>query len=439
MDKQLPFSIEAEVGVLGSLIIDPEAIALIADTLKASDFYRNVHKDIYEAMLHLYERRTPADYITLCDELYKRHVACAEGWEIELDRLTNNVPTSSHAEWYGAIVREKSVLRQIIHAASDMAARAFEEAPNALEKAEQAIYAIGQHQHTSDFEAMSSIVSDYLNDLDRMHENRGAIVGIPTGLPLDNKIGGLQQSDLVILAARPSQGKTSLALTLAHNAAITHNKSVGIFSLEMSKKQLAQRLFAMTAPIDLQKLRTAWIEEKDWDKIVAASDILSAGKLWIADTTDITIASMRSKCRRLQAKHGLDLLIVDYLQLMQGTDTKQNRVQEIGDISRGLKLLAMELDIPVLALSQLSRNVESRLSKVPILSDLRDSGSLEQDADIVLFIYRDEYYNRQSERKGRADIIIAKHRNGPIGEVELGFSLPQARFYELEEKEVIVI
>lgn len=434
-EKQLPFSIEAEMCVLGSIIIDPDALALVADKLEVADFYRNTHKEIYEAMLYLFEHRTPADYLTLCNELKRREKTCEDGWEVYLDRLTDDVPTSAHVEHYAKIVRETAEKRQLIHAAGKIAAIAYEEEPNALEQAEQIIYAIGQRRGMDDFEAMADIAAGYLNDLDSLHEHRGAIVGVPTGLPLDRIIGGMQQSDFVILAARPSQGKTSLALTIAHNASIKYRKRVGIFSLEMSKKQLAQRMVSMTSRVDLQKLRTAWIEEKDWGKVVDAVDILSEGALWIADTTGLSVASMRSKCRRLQAQHGLDLLIVDYLQLMQSADPKQhaNRVQEISDISRGLKLLAMELDIPVLALSQLSRQVEQRAVKIPQLSDLRDSGSLEQDADVVLFIYRDEYYNRQSERAGTADIIIAKHRNGPIGEVELGFEASQTRFYDREE------
>lgn len=436
LEKQLPQNIEAEIGVLGSLIIDPDAMALVADKLTVADFYRNVHKDIYEAMLYLFEHRTPADYITLCNELNRRGGRPIDGgWEVCLDRLTDEVPTSAHVEHYAKIVRETAEKRQLIHAAGRIAAIAYEEESNALEQAEQIIYAIGAHRGQDDFEAMADIAAGYINDLDQMHEHRGAVVGVPTGLPLDGIIGGMQQSDLVILAARPSQGKTSLALTIAHNAAIKYRKRVGIFSLEMSKKQLAQRMVSMTSRVDLQKLRTAWIEEKDWGKVVDAVDILSEGALWIADTTGLSVASMRSKCRRLQAQHGLDLLIVDYLQLMQSADPKQhaNRVQEISDISRGLKLLAMEIDIPVLALSQLSRKVEERAVKIPQLSDLRDSGSLEQDADVVLFIYRDEYYNRQTERQGTADIIIAKHRNGPIGEVELGFEASQTRFYDREE------
>ncbi len=439
MEKQIPYRIEAEEALLGSLIIDPEAIVLVSDILDVNDFYRNAHKDIYEAMLSLYEHRTPADYILLCHELERREKYSEDGWPLYLDRLTDSVPTSSHARYYAEIVKIASKNRQLIHAVGQIAANAYAEEPDSLEKAEQLIYAIGQRRGLGDFEAMRDVASSYLNDLDEAHAHRGQVIGVPTGLKnLDGTLGGMQQSDLILLAARPSQGKTSLALTIAHNAAITYKKRVGIFSLEMSKKQLAQRMVAMTAQVDLQKLRRAWIEEKEWERIVIAIDTLSEGALWIADTTGLSVASMRSKCRRLKAQHGLDLLIVDYLQLMQSPDPKQhnNRVQEISDISRGLKLLAMELDIPVLALSQLSRNVESRPSKVPQLSDLRDSGSLEQDADVVLFIYRDEYYNHKSERAGLADIIIAKHRNGPVGEIELGFELKQTRFYNRAEMEV---
>ena len=342
-EKQLPQNIEAEKSVLGSLIIDPEAMALVADQLSSKDFYRNAHKDIYEAMLHLYEHRTPADYITLCDELQRREKAIEGSWEVYLDQLTDGVPTSAHVEHYAKIVIAAAENRQLIHAAGQIAAHAYEQEPDALEQAEKLIYNVSQRRGQGDFEAMETITGTYMTDLDYLHEHRGKIAGVPTGLhALDELLGGLQKADLIIKAGRPSMGKTSLALTIAHNAAIQYGKSVGIFSLEMSKRQLAQRLVAMTAPVDLQKLRTGWIEERDWDKIVAAVDTLSEGKLWIADTTGLSIASMRSKCRRLQSRHGLDLLIVDYLQLMQSADPKQhaNRVQEISDISRGLKLFS---------------------------------------------------------------------------------------------------
>ncbi len=276
-DKHLPQDIDAELGVLGSLIIDPEAITLVADTLHTDDFYREVHRTIYTAMLHLYEHRTPADYITLCDKLQGID-APIEGWEVYLDHLTDSVPTSAHVEHYARIVVKMAEYRQLIHGAGRIAAIAYEEAPDALEQAERVIFDVSQRRGMGDFEPLSSVLSEYLNDLDTMHKHRGQIVGVPTGLDaLDGHVGGLQHSDLIILAARPSQGKTSMALSVAHNAALTYHKRVGIFSLEMSKKQLAQRLVSMTSRVDLQKLRTAWIEERDWGKIVDAVDILSEG------------------------------------------------------------------------------------------------------------------------------------------------------------------
>ncbi|MGZ3623279.1 MAG: replicative DNA helicase, partial [Ktedonobacteraceae bacterium] len=280
------------------------------------------------------------------------------------------------------------------------------------------------------------VLAEYMNKLDKLHERRGSIVGVPTGFTdLDRLTGGLQKSDLIVLAARPGIGKTSLALSLAHNTALKYHNSIAVFSLEMSKDQLAQRLLSMDARIDQQRLRTGIIEEDEWDRIVYAMDTLSESNIWIDDTAGISTMEMRSKARRLQAEHGIDLIIVDYLQLMQATiggKRNENRVQEISEISRSLKGLARELNVPVLALAQLSRAVESRQSKVPQLSDLRESGSIEQDSDIVMFIYRDDLYNQESERKNIADIIIAKHRNGPVGEISLYFQASQTRFRDLE-------
>ena len=280
------------------------------------------------------------------------------------------------------------------------------------------------------------VLAEYMNKLDQLHEHRGTIVGVPTGFTdLDRLTGGLQKSDLIVLAARPGIGKSSLALSLAHNSALKYRNSIAVFSLEMSKDQLAQRLLSMDARIDQQRLRTGIIEEDEWDRIVYAMDTLSESNIWIDDTAGISTMEMRSKARRLHAEHGIDLIIVDYLQLMQATiggKRNENRVQEISEISRSLKGLARELNLPVLALAQLSRAVESRQSKVPQLSDLRESGSIEQDSDIVMFIYRDDLYNQESERKNIADIIIAKHRNGPVGEISLYFQASQTRFRDLE-------
>ena len=438
MEKLLPQNIEAECGVLGSIIIDPEAIVQVSDFLHADDFYRDAHHTIYEVILQLYEEHEPADFITICDELERRNRLEEVGGESYITSLINQVPTSGNVEFYARIVERTAILRRLIHAAGQIAAIAYEEgdADIALDKAEQLIFNISQRHARSDFTHMRDVLAEYMNKLDKLHERRGTIVGVPTGFTdLDRITGGLQKSDLIVLAARPGIGKSSLALSLAHNAALKYYTSIAVFSLEMSKDQLAQRLLSMDAGIDQQRLRTGIIEEDEWDRIVYAMDTLSESNIWIDDTAGISTMEMRSKARRLQAEHGIDLIIVDYLQLMQATiggKRNENRVQEISEISRSLKGLARELNIPVLALAQLSRAVESRQSKVPQLSDLRESGSIEQDSDIVMFIYRDDLYNQESERKNIADIIIAKHRNGPIGEISLYFQASQTRFRDLE-------
>ena len=439
VEKLLPQNIEAECGVLGSIIIDPEAIVQVADFLHSDDFYRDAHRTIYEVILQLYEQREPADFITISDELERRNKLEEVGGASYITSLINQVPTSGNVEYYGRIVERTSILRRLIHAAGQIAAIAYEEgdADVALDRAEQLIFNISQRHARSDFSLLRDILSEYMNKLDQLHERRGTIVGVPTGFTdLDRLTGGLQRSDLIILAARPAIGKTSLALSLAHNSTVKYQHSVAIFSLEMSKEQLVQRLLSMDAGVDQQRLRTGWIEDDEWDRIIYAMGTLSEANIWIDDTPGITTVEMRSKARRLQAEHGIDLIIVDYLQLMQSVlgsgKRNENRVQEISEVSRNLKALARELNLPVLALAQLSRAVETRQSKVPQLSDLRESGSLEQDADIVMFIYRDDIYNPESERKNIADIIVAKHRNGPVGEVSLYFQASQTRFRDLE-------
>jgi replicative DNA helicase len=439
VEKLLPQNIEAECGVLGSIIIDPEAIVQVADFLHSDDFYRDAHRTIYEVILQLYEQREPADFITICDELERRNKLEEVGGASYITSLINQVPTSGNVEYYGRIVERTSILRRLIHAAGQIAAIAYEEgdADVALDRAEQLIFNISQRHARTDFSLLRDILSEYMNKLDQLHERRGTIVGVPTGFTdLDRLTGGLQRSDLIILAARPAIGKTSLALSLAHNSTVKYQHSVAIFSLEMSKEQLVQRLLSMDAGVDQQRLRTGWIEDDEWDRIIYAMGTLSEANIWIDDTPGITTVEMRSKARRLQAEHGIDLIIVDYLQLMQSVlgsgKRNENRVQEISEVSRNLKALARELNMPVLALAQLSRAVETRQSKVPQLSDLRESGSLEQDADIVMFIYRDDIYNPESERKNIADIIVAKHRNGPVGEVSLYFQASQTRFRDLE-------
>ena len=390
VEKLLPQNIEAECGVLGSIIIDPEAIVQVSDFLRPDDFYRDAHRTIYEVILQLYEEHEPADFITICDELERRNKLEEVGGASYITSLINQVPTSGNVEFYGRIVERTAILRRLIHAAGQIAAIAYEEgdADIALDKAEQLIFSISQRHSRSDFTHMRDILAEYMNKLDQLHERRGTIVGVPTGFTdLDRLTGGLQKSDLIVLASRPGVGKTSLALSLAHTTALKYQNSIAIFSLEMSKDQLAQRLLSMDAGIDQHRLRTGRIEEDEWDRIVYAMDTLSEANIWIDDTASISPMEMRSKARRLQAEHGIDLIIVDYLQLMQamvGGKRNENRVQEISEISRSLKGLARELNMPVLALAQLSRAVEARQSKVPQLSDLRESGCLTAETLVYL-------------------------------------------------------
>ncbi len=390
VEKLLPQNIEAECGVLGSIIIDPEAITQVADFLHAEDFYRDAHRTIFETIVQLYEQHEPADFITICDELTRRNKLEQVGGAAYISALINQVPTSGNIEQYGRIVERTAILRRLIHAAGQIAAVAYEEsdADVALDKAEQLIFEISQNHARSDFSALRDLVSDYMEKLETLHERRGTIVGVPTGFTdLDRLTGGLQRSDLIILAARPAVGKTSFALSLAHNSSIKHGRSVAVFSLEMSKEQLLQRFLSMDAGVDQQRLRTGWIEDEEWERIVESMDRLSTANIWIDDTAGISTMEMRSKARRLMAEHGIDMIIVDYLQLMQsdmGGKRNENRVQEVSEISRSLKGLARELDVPVLALAQLSRTVESRQSKVPQLSDLRESGCLAGETPVYL-------------------------------------------------------
>jgi len=443
-EKLLPQNVEAEAGVLGSLLIDPDATVQVADFLKPDDFYREAHRAIYQAMIDLYENRAPADLITLTDELARRGKLEDIGGLSYVSSLANQVPTSANVEYYARIVERTAILRRLIHAAGQIAAVAYNEpeATVALDQAEKLIFNVSQRSMRADLEPIRDTLREYMDKLDQLHERRGDIVGVATGFTdLDKLTGGLQKSDLVILAARPAVGKTGLSLSLAHNAALRFGHTIGIFSLEMSKEQLVARLLSMDAGVDQQRLRTGRLQDDEWDRISESVGRLSEAKIYLDDTPGISLVEMRSKARRLMMERGFDLLIVDYLQLMQGSGGgragHENRVQEISEISRGLKGLARELDIPVLALSQLSRAVESRTDKRPQLSDLRESGSIEQDSDIVMFIYRDEVYNPETtERPNIADIIIAKHRNGPVGTINLYFQAAQTRFRDLDLRPV---
>lgn len=440
MEKLLPQNIEAECGVLGSLLIDPEAVDRVLGFLRPDDFYRDAHRTIYEIVLSLSARSEPADFITLCDDLERQNKLEAVGGASYITSLINLVPTSGNIVSYARIVQRTGVLRRLIVAAGKIAALGYEEpddAQSALEQAERLIFEVSQPfllSESSDI-GMSELMAEYQAILEERYTNRGQIVGVPTGYrDLDRLLGGLQRSDLVVLAARTSVGKTAFAVNVAYNAALRFRCNVGIFSLEMSKEQLAQRFIALDSSVEQQRLRTGYLLDADWDPIVATLGRLSELGIRIDDTSGISLVQMRSRARRWIADYGIQLIIVDYLQLTTTGDNRkyENRQQEVSAISRGLKNLARELNVPVLALSQLSRALETRQSKVPQLSDLRESGSIENDSDVVLFIYREEVYNPETERKNQADLIVAKQRNGPTGQAILYFDQAQSRFSNLE-------
>lgn len=435
IEKPVPYNYEAEEAVLGSLLIDRDAIITVAPFLKASDFHREQHQWIYEAFLSLYFRREPGDFVTLCNELDRIGRLEDSGGVAYLTSLVNSVPTAVHVEYYGHIVERCSILRNLIKAGGEIAALGYEDEANldtVLDEAEQKLFAVTERQTSAEFVHIRKVLETYFDRMDAIHQNRGEIIGVPTGFhDLDQLTGGLQKSDLVIIAARPSAGKTSLALSICHHVAVHHHSPVGIFSLEMSQEQLVHRLLAMETGVDSQRLRLGFMDEDEWVEVSKAFGRLAEAPIYIDDTAGVSSTALRSKARRLQAEARVSLIVVDYLQLMSSGRT-DNRVQEISEISRGLKALARELDVPVLALSQLSRAVESRQSHVPMLSDLRESGSIEQDADVVMFIYRDEMYNPDSERKGIAEIHVSKHRNGPVGMVPLRFFERTTRFADLE-------
>jgi replicative DNA helicase len=443
LDKLAPQAVEAEQSVLGSILIDADAILRVGDFLRPGDFYRSQHADIYEAMLALHGQREPIDLVTLGDELRRRERLDGVGGPAYLATLMNAVPTAVHAEHYGRIVERKAVLRNLIGAAGKIAAVGYEEANDAevaIDRAESILFEISQRRTDGGFQALSILLGQAYDRLEYLHEHRGQILGVPTGLSqLDALLGGLQPSDLIILAARPSVGKTSLALNIAQHAAVREGKKVAVFSLEMSKEQLALRLLSAETGINPRPLQTGFVDETDWSKIAMVMNDMATAPMWIDDSPALSVMELRTKARRLEAEQrGLDLVIVDYLQLMQSSTPNKdnNRVQEVSDISRGLKQLARELKVPVVALSQLSRGVEQRGSAEPRLSDLRESGSIEQDSDVVIFLYREADQNPEAEVE-MIKAKVAKHRNGPIGEVPLQFRKANTRFYTVAAREEI--
>ncbi len=431
-----PQNLEAEKSVLGAIMLDKDALIKIADRLGARDFYSEKHKEIYESCLELYEEREPIDVLSLSNKLENKKLTEKLGGSSYLTNLVNAVPSAANVLHYAKIVRDKATLRRLIQAGQKITEAGYREEEEDLEKmidqAEQKLFAVSQKYLKQNFIPIQDVLIEAFDRIDELHKDKGKLRGIPTGFAdLDNILAGLQRSDLVILASRPSMGKTSLALDIVRQVATQSKVPVGLFSLEMGKEQLVDRLLCAQANVDLWKMRTGKIGESEFPKIGEAMGILAEAPIFIDDSATSNIMEMRTKARRLQAEHKIGLLIVDYLQLMEGRTT-DNRVQEVSEISRNLKALARELDIPVLALSQLSRAVESRSPAIPQLSDLRESGSIEQDADVVMFIYREVMYKRETDRAHIADIFIKKHRNGPTGQIELYFDENRASFRNLD-------
>lgn len=423
MGRIPPHSIEAEQSVLGAMLKDKESINTALEIIKPEDFYKGANREIYEAMIILFNKNEPVDLITLAEELKRRGTLENVGGVTYLANLSSSIATTANTKYYCKIVEEKSVLRRLIRSSDEVMARAYEdnEEVNAIvELAEKNIFDITQGTNKEGFSPISEVLLNSFAQIEERAANKGRLTGLETGfIDLDNKLSGLQKSDLILLAARPSMGKTALGINIATNSALKANARVAIFSLEMSKEQLVQRIISATAHVDLQKIISGNLVDEEWLKVVESMGPLSQMNIFIDDTAGISLMEMKAKCRRLKIEKGLDLILVDYLQLMQLDGRQESRQQEISAISRGLKALAKEMDCPVIALSQLSRAPELRSDHRPILSDLRESGAIEQDADVVMFLYRDEYYDKETELKNIGELIIAKHRNGPTGSIEL--------------------
>jgi replicative DNA helicase len=434
-----PQNLDAEMSLLGAILIDEEVLADVSDKLHPQDFYDKRHLLIFDAMMRLYERHRPVDLLTLSDELTKKAELEVIGGSAYLTELTNYVPTAAHATTYAEMIAQKAIRRRLIKASTDIAELGYnedQEISELLSSAEAQLFSVSDTSTKQDLVSLEQILTESFDRMEELHRGGGKLRGIPTGWrDLDNMTAGLQQSDLVILAARPAMGKTTLVTNLAYNVATKAKKSVLFFSLEMSKEQLVDRMLADASGVNAWNIRTGNLSDDDFEKLSHAMGEMAEAPIYIDDTPGVTVLEMRTKARREAHNHPLGLIIIDYLQLMQGSGRSDgNRVQEVSEISRGLKLIARELNVPVVALSQLSRSVESRSPQIPQLSDLRESGSIEQDADIVAFIYREAYYNPDTERQNVTDLIIAKHRNGPTGTVELYFHPERLRFMSLDKQ-----
>ncbi|TCK99730.1 primary replicative DNA helicase [Natranaerovirga hydrolytica] len=436
--KILPHSIEAEQSVIGSMLLDQEAISVAMETVNGQDFYQKQLGLVFEAIVELYSNNKPVDLITLQDVLTQKGILEQIGGIKFLSELANAVPTSTNIKNYAKIVAEKSALRKLIRASEEIANDCYQNKDKLevlLDEAEKKIFNLIQNRGSEEFSPIKSIILTTLEKIENAHKYQGQVTGISTGFnDLDYRTAGLQKSDLVLIAARPSMGKTAFALNVAQNAAIRNNIPTAIFSLEMSKDQLVNRLLCSESMIDAQKVRTGNLEESDWEKIAEGSSVLAKSPIYIDDTPGISVSEMRAKCRKLKLEKGLGLILIDYLQLMSGSGRSESRQQEISEISRSLKALAREMDAPVVALSQLSRACEARADHRPMLSDLRESGAIEQDADVVMFLYRDEYYHPDSEAKNQAELIVAKQRNGPTGTVNLVWLGEYTKFVNMERE-----
>lgn len=436
--KVPPQNLDAEKSLLGAVLIDEETLADISEHVTPKDFYDKRHGSIFGGMMRLYEHHKPVDLLTLTEELKKKDELDAVGGSAYLTELTNYVPTAAHAEAYAELVSQKAIRRRLIKASGEISELGFDENTSTqelLEKAEAELFSVSDQSLKQDLVSIETILTDSFDRMEELHRNKGALRGVRTGWrDLDNITAGLQRSDLIILAARPAMGKTTLVTNLAYNVATVAKQAVLFFSLEMSKEQLVDRMLADASGVDAWNIRTGNLSDEDFSKLSEAMGEMAEAPIYLDDTPGLSVLEMRTKARRAAHTAPLGLIIVDYLQLMQGSGRDNgNRVQEVSEISRGLKLIARELNVPVIALSQLSRSVESRTPQVPQLSDLRESGSIEQDADIVMFIYREAYYNPETERENITDLILAKHRNGPTGKVELYFHPERLRFMSLDK------
>ncbi len=432
MERIPPHNEEAERSALGACMLSKEALMDVAEEVRAEDFYNESHREIFNSIMRLYRENISVDMLTVCEDLKKQKALDMVGGRTYIGTLTSEVPSTANAGDYAKIVAEKAMMRQLIFASEEIAAKGYEDKEDTeglINAAESSIFRIAQKRQKNDYAKIQDVLMKNLKMIDEAERNQGNVIGLPTGFKaLDEKTSGLQKSDLIIIAARPGMGKTAFALNVAAQSAVKAKASVLIFSLEMSQEQLGQRLIAMQARVESEKLKKGNLERKDWDRINVALDELNETKIVIDDTPGISIMEMRNKCRRLKAEQGLDLVVIDYLQLMTFDGRADSRQQEVSALSRHLKLLAREMDCPVIVLSQLSRAPEQRQDKRPMLSDLRESGSIEQDADIVIFLYRDDYYNENSEKPGVCEVNLAKHRSGPTERLELTWVARYTKF-----------